>query len=100
MGFSAAVLSMPTLSPIDADALQAAARNTRLLATIEEHGPVGGLHAAVLEALAPAPVACMRFSLGPEPACVAGSRAFLSAQAGLSAAGVAGSVASALGGGR
>lgn len=82
-GLSASVLSVPTVSPIDVGALRAAAQRTGLLATIEEHGPVGGLHAAVLEALSPEPVACLRFSLDKTPACVSGSRDYLSAAAGL-----------------
>lgn len=95
-GVAAAVLSMPTVAPIDVNALQAAATGGRLLATIEEHGPVGGLHAAVQEALSPEPVRCMRFSLGENPACVAGSASYLSAEAGLLADRIAERVLAAL----
>jgi len=50
-GIRAGVLSLPTVQPIDGDAVEAAARDTPLLVTVEEHGP-GGLGSAVAEVLA------------------------------------------------
>lgn len=54
-GLSPRLLSMPTVKPIDAGALRSAALETRLIVTIEEHVPTGGLGGAVAEALAPLP---------------------------------------------
>jgi transketolase len=95
-GISAEVLSMPTVAPADAEALHVAATGTRLIATVEEHGPVGGLHAAVLETLSPMPVRCLQFALSAVPPTVAGSCEYLSAAAGLTAGVVADGIADAL----
>jgi transketolase len=46
------VLSMHTISPIDAAAIMAAARETNAIVTVEEHTVVGGLGSAVAEVLA------------------------------------------------
>jgi transketolase len=51
-GVGCRVLHLHTIKPLDADALVAAAREVRLVVTIEEHSVVGGLGSAVLEALA------------------------------------------------
>jgi transketolase len=45
------VLSMPCVQPLDVAAVEAAARETPLVVTVEEHGP-GGLASAVGEAMA------------------------------------------------
>lgn len=50
----ARVLSMHTLKPLDADAVLAAARETRAIITVEEHSVIGGLGSAVAEVLAEA----------------------------------------------
>lgn len=50
-GCSAGVLSMPTIQPLDAEALLHAVQCTGRLLTVEEHGP-GGLYSAVAEVLA------------------------------------------------
>jgi transketolase len=52
-GLRPRLLSMPTVKPIDTEALAKAAQETRVIATIEEHVPVGGLGSAVAEAMAP-----------------------------------------------
>jgi transketolase len=49
-GIQARLLSMPTIKPIDADAIERAAAETPLLVTIEEHAH-GGLGSAVAETL-------------------------------------------------
>ncbi|MBI4661412.1 MAG: transketolase family protein [Verrucomicrobia bacterium] len=46
-GYSARVLHMPTVKPIDTEALLAAARGTRGIVTAEEHSIIGGLGEAV-----------------------------------------------------
>jgi transketolase len=89
-GIDARVLSMPTVKPIDAEALARAATETPLVVTIEEHGPIGGLFSAVLEVIAPLRAAkCLRVSLPAEPAPIAGSCDYLSERAGLDPGAVA-----------
>ncbi|TWT29786.1 1-deoxy-D-xylulose-5-phosphate synthase [Posidoniimonas corsicana] len=51
-GVEARVLSMHTLRPLDADAIEEAARDCRAIVTAEEHSVHGGLGGAVAEALA------------------------------------------------
>jgi transketolase len=59
-GISALVLHVPTLKPLDADAIIAAAERTGLVVTAEEHSILGGLGGAVAEILSehrPTPMA-------------------------------------------
>jgi transketolase len=51
-GIRARVLDCYSIKPIDADAVQAAARDCGAIVTVEDHWPEGGLGDAVLEALA------------------------------------------------
>jgi transketolase len=51
-GLSVGVLNLHTIKPIDADALQKAAAKTGRIMTVEDHGVVGGVGSAVVEALA------------------------------------------------
>jgi len=51
-GIQTRVLSMHTLKPLDTDAVLAAARETGVIATLEEHSIIGGLGSAVAEFLA------------------------------------------------
>ena len=58
-GISAAVINMHTIKPLDTEAVIAAAKKTGAIVTAEEHSVIGGLGAAVCEALcenAPVPV--------------------------------------------
>jgi transketolase len=55
-GRSVGLLDMPTIKPVDRDAILDAARRTRLLLTVEEHNTIGGLGGAVAEVLADAGV--------------------------------------------
>lgn len=50
-GIGAYVLHLPTLKPLDADAVVAAARATGVVLTTEEHTVLGGLGSAVAEVL-------------------------------------------------
>ncbi len=50
-GVSARVIGVPTVKPLDGEALAAACRGTDLVVTVEEHTIVGGLGSAVLEAI-------------------------------------------------
>ena len=61
VGVRCRVLSMHTLKPLDADALNAAARETGGLFTLEEHSVIGGLGAAVAECLLESDVRPRRF---------------------------------------
>jgi transketolase len=56
-GIDLAVLSMPTVKPLDADAVIRAAMATGAVLTCEEHSIVGGLGSAVAEVLAESGVA-------------------------------------------
>ena len=51
-GIHVRVLDCYSIKPIDADALRAAASETRAIITVEDHWPEGGLGDAVLSALA------------------------------------------------
>ena len=58
-GIHALVVHVPTIKPLDADAIEEAARATGRVVTVEDHTIVGGLGGAVCEVLAerfPAPV--------------------------------------------
>lgn len=51
-GLSVSLYSMHTIKPLDHAAVSAAARNARLIVTVEEHSVHGGLGGAVAESLA------------------------------------------------
>jgi transketolase len=55
-GHSVGLIDMPTIKPIDRDAILAAAQRSRLVLTVEEHNVLGGLGGAVAEVLAEAGV--------------------------------------------
>ncbi len=75
-GISVSVLSMPTLSPLDNDAILSAARDTGRIITVEDHA-IGGLASAVSEVLAASAIGSrfVGMYLRSEPAVVAGSQA-------------------------
>jgi transketolase len=50
-GIAASVLHLPTLKPIDADAIVALAERTGRIVTAEDHSVIGGLGGAVAEVL-------------------------------------------------
>jgi transketolase len=56
-GVTATVINAPVIKPLDADTVVAAARQSRIVITAENHTIVGGLGSAVAEALAEAGVA-------------------------------------------
>ncbi len=51
-GISCEVINVHTIKPIDKEGVIAAARKTGAVLTVENHNVIGGLHSAVLEALA------------------------------------------------
>lgn len=95
-GHSIRVLSMPTLKPLDAEAIVAAAGETGLVCTLEEHGREGGLSDAVARVLAESELSAgflpMHLARAQGEGSV-GSQRYLVGEAGLSAEGVAERVA-------
>lgn len=91
---SAAVFSMPTLQPLDAGAIIQAAKHTRRIVTVEEHGS-GGLGSAVAEVLAGANLQCelVVVRLQPELFAAVGSQAELRTAHGLSVENIIGAAA-------
>lgn len=86
-GIQVRVLSMHTIKPLDNEAVLAAARETRAIATLEEHSVIGGLGGAVAECLAESGESKVPFKrLGLPSAFSAhiGSQEYLRAQSGLS----------------
>ncbi len=83
-GCSAAVLSFPYLRPFDTEAVLRAARRTRAIVTIEEHG-WGGLGTLTAEVLAihGCSVVFRTLRLKPSPVKVSGSQEYLRQQHGL-----------------
>ncbi len=95
-GISARVLDMHTLTPLDEAAVNAAARETGAIVTVEEALVTGGLGGAVAEltsASKPVPVERVGFA-GFQPT---GSVSYLFEQAGLSAAGISAAARRAIG---
>jgi transketolase len=87
-GISARVLAMPTVKPLDTDAVIAAARETAGIVTAEESTRAGGLGGAVAETLALHHPARMRILGFPEFAPT-GSAGFLLDRYGMSPEGIA-----------
>ena len=86
-GIRARVVSMHTLKPLDTEEVLAAARETRAIATLEEHSVIGGLGGAVAEVLAESgelAVPFKRLGLPSAFAPSAGSQEYLRARNGLS----------------
>ncbi|MFO0823453.1 MAG: transketolase C-terminal domain-containing protein [Gemmataceae bacterium] len=54
LGIDATVLHMPTVKPLDTEALHAATERVPVVVTVEEHSIIGGLGSAVAECLAEA----------------------------------------------
>ncbi len=98
-GIQVRVLSMHTIKPLDVDAVLAAARETKLLVTLEEHSIVGGLGSAVAEVLAEASglrVPFRRLGLPPTFSPHIGAQDYLLQRHGLSPEAVAGTLKSLL----
>ena len=52
LGIDAEIINVHTIKPIDKETVLASARKTGAVLTVENHNVIGGLHSAVLEALA------------------------------------------------
>lgn len=101
-GIDVRVLSMHTIAPLDEDAIEAAATETRAIVTVEDHSVVGGLGGAVAEVLAERTGARVPFRrIGLPRAFVAevGSPEYLRERLGLTPARVASTVRELLGSG-
>lgn len=85
VGTSVRLLSMPTVKPIDRDAITQAAAETKLIVTIDEHSSIGGLGSAVAEVISTLknPARHMSISAPDSFAATVGSQAYLREQAGL-----------------
>lgn len=72
-GRSVGVLDMPTIKPLDKDAILEAAERSTVILTVEEHNVLGGLGAAVAEVLAEAgsPARLVRHGIKDEYALIA-----------------------------
>ncbi|MFC4086402.1 transketolase [Amycolatopsis samaneae] len=99
-GVAARVLDCYSVKPIDAATLRAAARDTGVLLTVEDHWPEGGLGDAVLECLADFPDAVTVRKLAVRGMPCSGSPAELRAAAGIDADRIVATVHSVLGGRR
>jgi transketolase len=88
-GLSIRVVSMPTVHPIDEEAIDRAAKDTGRIITVEEHG-WGGLGTQTAEVIARKGIT-MRFlplRLASEPVKIAGSHEYLRERLGLGVAGI------------
>ena len=83
-GLSIGVLSMPTVKPLDEEAILAAARHTGVIVSAEEHSVTGGLGSAVADVLAVSGVPCLfrKFGLPDEVHHQIGSQNYLRRRAG------------------
>lgn len=84
-GIAARVLNMATLSPLDRDAIVAAARDTGAIVTVEEHTVRGGLGGAVAEVVVSEHPVPMRLLGIPSVFAPTGSTEFLLEHFGLTA---------------
>ena len=84
------VISMPTIKPLDIEAVLTAAETSLLLVTLEEHSITGGLGSAVAEVIADngLKVFLIRIGVVPGPYLFNGSQTFLRRQYGLDASGI------------
>ena len=97
-GIKARVLYCHTLKPLDRDAILRAARDTRVIVTVEDHSIIGGLGSAVAESLAEAGSGVKLRRLGvPDVYAPIGYAPELYAHFGLDADGIEAAVRTALG---
>jgi transketolase len=83
-GISAVVINAPVIKPLDHATIVAAARNSRIVVTAENHTIIGGLGSAVAEAMAEAGVTAPLRRIGIDDVFAeSGSREFLFSRYGL-----------------
>jgi transketolase len=97
-GVSAEVVSFHTVKPLDEDYLGQACGRFKLLATIEEHGRIGGLGGAVAEWRAPRSDAPVQISFGTADEFMheVGSQDYARAKFGLTGVSIANKVLAAM----
>jgi len=89
-GFSAGVYDHPTIKPLDRESVRSAARESKLIISIEEHNIYCGLGSAVAEVLAESGLGTPLIRLGlPDVYGSVGEREDLLKKYGLDAAGIA-----------
>lgn len=95
---SAAIIEMATIKPIDRDAVLAAAHQSSLVVTVEEHSIVGGLGGAVAEIMAEEGCGTRLVRVGLEDtySSVVGSQEYLRNRYGMDAAAIVERVQAAL----
>jgi len=93
-GLCVRFISMPTIKPIDQGAISDAAKATRAVFTLEEHGEIGGLGSAVADVLAESKnkVLFRKFALKDVYRKTVGSRDYLLKKEGLSEEGITRSI--------
>ncbi len=91
-GIHARLLDMPTLKPMDAEAVIAAAKDTAGIVTVEEHSVHGGLGAAVAEIVVQRQPVRMKMVAFPDEFVPAGSSAELFALYGITGTALAATV--------
>ncbi|MEW5984247.1 MAG: transketolase C-terminal domain-containing protein [Acidobacteriota bacterium] len=96
-GRSVRVLQMATVKPIDRDAVLRAASETGRIVTIEEHNVIGGLGSAVCEIVAQAGIGRVKVMGINDHFCGVGTGAYLLAEEGLTAEGIASAVRTLIG---
>ena len=95
-GISAEVLDMYCVKPLDANSLLHAAEGKKIIVTVEEHSPYGGLGSMVCQVIsANNPKKVINLAL-PDTPVITGSSKEVFAYYGLDAQGIAGTVRSAL----
>jgi transketolase len=97
-GIESRVVSMHTVKPLDQAEILAAARETQLIATLEEHFLAGGFGSAVAELLADLdrPMRLRRFGAADRFAHLAGDQAYHREASGLTPSQIAGAIEEAL----
>lgn len=96
MGISAGVLDMYCIKPLDTDGLLRAARGKRLIVTVEEHSPFGGLGSMVAQTISRTePRRVINLAL-PDAPVITGTSAQVFEHYGLTGEGIARTVKSAL----
>jgi transketolase len=89
-GIQAGLLHVPTLKPVDADALAQWCEGRAAVVTVENHSTIGGLGSLVAETLAERGAGCRLVRLGvPDEWAAAGSLDYVRAQHGLDAPAIA-----------
>ena len=97
-GVSAEVVSFHSIKPIDQEYLASSCKRFKLLATIEEHGRIGGLGGAVAEWRAPRRDAPAQISFGTDDEFMheVGTQEYARAKFGLTASNITTKVLAAL----